>query len=151
MAFFLPFAGIPGGPTGAAGSVWYNGNGVPSSGLGGNADYYLDDLTGKVYSKSTGSCVQVATLGSGSTSYVPFTATTASYTLPANCVGVWIRPGAGGGGGGGGGGAGASASTGGGGAGGPGAAGGSCSLAFVPLSITSGTVLDITIGAGGTG
>jgi len=37
------------GQTGAAGSVWRNGNGVPSNAVGANGDYYLDDLTGDVY------------------------------------------------------------------------------------------------------
>lgn len=41
--------------SGVAGSSWLNGNGVPSSGLGNDGDYYLDDLTGDVYTKVSGS------------------------------------------------------------------------------------------------
>lgn len=37
------------------GAKWFNGNGAPSSGLGDNGDYYLDSLTGDVYSKQSGS------------------------------------------------------------------------------------------------
>jgi len=51
------------GPTGAtgpkgdigAGSVWYSGNGIPSDGIGVDSDYYLDVLTGDVYTKTLGS------------------------------------------------------------------------------------------------
>jgi len=42
------------GPAGAAGSVWREGSGVPSNGLGVNGDFYLDDLTGDVYQKAAG-------------------------------------------------------------------------------------------------
>lgn len=52
MAFFLPFAGIPGGATGAAGSIWRNGSGVPDNSLGSDNDYYLDNNTGLVYWKN---------------------------------------------------------------------------------------------------
>jgi hypothetical protein len=44
------------------GSVWYNGTGVPSAGLGLNGDYYLRLDNGYVYNKVTGSWVQVANL-----------------------------------------------------------------------------------------
>jgi hypothetical protein len=52
--------GPPGGPIGpqgipgAPGTVWRNGNGVPSDSLGANGDYYLNDLTGNVYIRTTG-------------------------------------------------------------------------------------------------
>lgn len=45
------------GATGAAGTpgtVWRDGNGAPSSGTGINGDYYLNNLTGDVYLKSSG-------------------------------------------------------------------------------------------------
>jgi hypothetical protein len=50
----------PQGPTGAAGpagddgTIWRNGSGVPSNGLGADGDYYLDDNTGDYYLKVTG-------------------------------------------------------------------------------------------------
>lgn len=44
----------PQGPAGTAGSRWFDGTGVPSSGLGSNGDYYLDDANGNVYVKSGG-------------------------------------------------------------------------------------------------
>jgi hypothetical protein len=53
------------GPTGAAGapgSVWRNGTGAPSSGLGANGDYYLDDATGNVYLKASGAYSIVANI-----------------------------------------------------------------------------------------
>ena len=43
------------GSAGAPGSVWYNGSGVPSSGLGVNGDYYLNNSNGDVYNKASGS------------------------------------------------------------------------------------------------
>ena len=43
------------GPAGADGSKWYSGTGAPSSGLGVNGDFYLNDANGDVYSKSGGS------------------------------------------------------------------------------------------------
>jgi hypothetical protein len=33
------------------GTTWYNGNGVPSVGLGLSGDFYLDNLTGDYYKK----------------------------------------------------------------------------------------------------
>lgn len=50
------------GAPGAAGSVWRNGSGAPSSGLGVNGDYYLDDATGDVYLKAGGSYSVVANI-----------------------------------------------------------------------------------------
>jgi hypothetical protein len=43
-----------GGGTTVIGSVWYNGTGVPSSSLGSNGDYYLDNATGNIYYLSGG-------------------------------------------------------------------------------------------------
>jgi hypothetical protein len=40
--------------TGIAGSVWFNGNGAPST-LEADGDYYLDNLTGDVYQQVSGS------------------------------------------------------------------------------------------------
>src|SRR6478735_5612076 len=40
------------GAAGTPGSVWYNGSGVPSSGLGLTGDYYLNDLNGDAYQKT---------------------------------------------------------------------------------------------------
>jgi hypothetical protein len=42
------------GAAGADGSVWRDGSGAPSNGLGANGDYYLDDATGDVYLRSVG-------------------------------------------------------------------------------------------------
>ncbi len=44
----------PSGPSGAPGSVWRNGSGAPSNGLGINGDYYLNDANGDVYQKAAG-------------------------------------------------------------------------------------------------
>ncbi len=56
--------GIPIGEatSGGGGSVWYNGTGAPSSGLGANGDYYLDNATGNVYAKSGGAWSIVANI-----------------------------------------------------------------------------------------
>jgi len=43
------------GPQGPTGAHWYNGAGAPSSGLGANNDYYLNDTNGDVYQKLSGS------------------------------------------------------------------------------------------------
>ena len=43
------------GSGGGGGAAWYNGSGVPSSGLGADGDYYLDTATGDVYAKASGS------------------------------------------------------------------------------------------------
>jgi hypothetical protein len=51
----------PAGPTGAS-TAWHDGTGVPVSTLGANGDYYLDDATGFVYSKTAGTWNQVATI-----------------------------------------------------------------------------------------
>lgn len=86
--------------------------------------------------------------------HVSFTATNAAYAIPLGykAVGAWIRPGAGGGAGGGGGAPGnTAASTAGGGSGGSGHPGMSCILTYVPLTAAPGDVLNIQIGAGGTG
>lgn len=56
--------GAPGsaGSAGAAGSVWRDGTGAPSNGLGVNGDYYLDDASGDVYLKAAGSYSIVANI-----------------------------------------------------------------------------------------
>jgi len=50
------------GAAGADGSVWRDGTGVPSNGLGANGDYYLDDATGDVYLRSAGTYSLVANI-----------------------------------------------------------------------------------------
>lgn len=86
---------------------------------------------------------------------VGFTATNASYTVPAGfkVIGAWVRPGAGGGQGGDGGGGGGPLANGnfGGTGGGGGAAGSSASLQYAPITALAGHVLNIQIGAGGAG
>lgn len=52
----------PTGPAGADGSVWRDGSGAPSSGLGIDGDYYLDDATGDVYLKGAGAYAVVANI-----------------------------------------------------------------------------------------
>lgn len=52
----------PTGATGAAGSVWREGTGAPSNGLGVNGDFYLDDATGDVYQKAAGAYTVVANI-----------------------------------------------------------------------------------------
>lgn len=47
----------PEGPQGDAGSVWYEGAGAPSAGLGTTVDKYLNTSNGDTYSKATGSWV----------------------------------------------------------------------------------------------
>lgn len=42
------------GSDGAPGSVWRDGSGAPSNGLGIDGDYYLDNPTGNVYVKASG-------------------------------------------------------------------------------------------------
>ncbi len=46
----------PSGPGGSA-SQWRSGNGVPSNGNGTDGDFYLNELNGDVYQKTTGSYV----------------------------------------------------------------------------------------------
>lgn len=50
------------GATGAAGSVWRDGAGVPSNALGVNGDYYLNATNGDVYFKATGTYSVVANI-----------------------------------------------------------------------------------------
>jgi hypothetical protein len=45
----------PAGPTGPAGSKWYEGASVPSNSLGLNGDFYLNTANGDVYEKMSGS------------------------------------------------------------------------------------------------
>lgn len=49
-------------PRGDAGSVWRDGTGVPSNALGLNGDYYLDDATGNVYLRTSGTYSIVANI-----------------------------------------------------------------------------------------
>ena len=84
-----------------------------------------------------------------------FASGNSNYTVPAGyaVAGAYISPGAGGGGPGSGGGGGRSnaAGGGGGGGGGPGSAGGSALQLYAPLNVAAGTVLQLTVGAGGAG
>ncbi len=50
------------GTNGDPGSVWRDGTGAPSGGLGIDGDYYLDDATGDVYLKAAGSYSVVANI-----------------------------------------------------------------------------------------
>lgn len=50
------------GAAGAPGSVWFDGSGVPSGGLGVNGDYYLENASGDVYKKTTGTWSVVANI-----------------------------------------------------------------------------------------
>lgn len=50
------------GATGAPGSVWRNGTGAPSNSLGVDGDFYLDDATGNVYQKLSGTYSIVANI-----------------------------------------------------------------------------------------
>lgn len=50
------------GPPGTPGSVWRNGSGIPSNGLGINGDYYLNNDNGFVYQKTSGAYTQIATI-----------------------------------------------------------------------------------------
>ena len=43
-------------------SVWFNGSGTPSDGLGVDGDYYLNDVNGDVYNKVGGTWVLVANI-----------------------------------------------------------------------------------------
>ncbi len=70
------------GSNGTNGSVWRDGSGAPSSGLGANGDYYLDDDTGDVYLKSAGSYSLVANI-SGSSGVSTFNTRTGAVTLSA--------------------------------------------------------------------
>lgn len=47
----------PEGPQGDAGTIWYEGAGAPSAGLGTIVDKYLNTTNGDTYSKATGSWV----------------------------------------------------------------------------------------------
>jgi hypothetical protein len=52
----------PPGADGADGSTWYNGTGAPSSALGANGDYYLNNATDEVYFKASGSWSIITTI-----------------------------------------------------------------------------------------
>ncbi len=60
MSFvFNPFTGtldVKGtGSTGASGTKWFNGDGVPDDAMGHNGDFYLDNETGNYYTRTAGS------------------------------------------------------------------------------------------------
>jgi len=46
-------AGSP-GASGASGTTWYEGSGVPNNTFGINGDFYLDTSTGNIYQKAVG-------------------------------------------------------------------------------------------------
>lgn len=50
------------GPAGTPGATWYNGAGVPASGLGVNGDYYLRTTNSDVYFKASGAWSLVGSL-----------------------------------------------------------------------------------------
>lgn len=60
QVFPTPPAGSGGG--GGSGAAWYDGTGAPAAGLGADGDYYLDDATGDVYTKSSGSWAVTANI-----------------------------------------------------------------------------------------
>lgn len=68
------------GTDGADGSVWRDGSGVPSNGLGVNGDYYLDDDTGLVYAKAGGTYSQVADIHGDPSTFLDLTDTPNAYT-----------------------------------------------------------------------
>lgn len=80
------------GADGVDGSTWYEGTGVPSSGLGANGDFYLNDANGDVYNKSGGAWSLVANikgadgLGAGTVTVVtgsaPIVITSTATTTP---------------------------------------------------------------------
>ncbi len=70
------------GTNGTNGSVWRDGSGAPSSGLGANGDYYLDDVTGDVYLKAAGS-YSIVTNIAGSGGVASFNTRTGAVTLAA--------------------------------------------------------------------
>lgn len=80
-----------GAPIGG-GAAWYDGTGVPSSGLGADGDYYLDNATGDVYTKAAGAWSVAANIkgptGPSGTvaSVVAGTGITVDNTDPANPI-----------------------------------------------------------------
>lgn len=64
----IPWASAGGGTT-ATGTVWYNDSGVPSSSLGSDNDYYLNDDTGDYYKKIAGSWVLQGSLKGANASW----------------------------------------------------------------------------------
>lgn len=59
------------GVDGTDGATWYNGTGAPSSGLGVDGDYYLDNANGDVYFKASGSYSVVTNLTGPPGSFTP--------------------------------------------------------------------------------
>jgi len=72
----------PTGIQGPPGSVWYNGTGAPSSSLGTDGDYYLDNVSRSYYEKILGVWVLIGTF-SGLTAYT-HTQNTAATTWTIN-------------------------------------------------------------------
>lgn len=67
------------GNSGVNGSIWRDGSGVPSNGLGANGDYYLNDATGDVYLKTTGTYSIVTNIkGTAGTNGLGYKATSIS-------------------------------------------------------------------------
>lgn len=50
------------GVDGMDGSIWYDGTGIPSGGLGSNGDYYLNNTNGDVYNKIAGTWTYVTNI-----------------------------------------------------------------------------------------
>lgn len=50
------------GVDGMNGSIWYDGTGIPSGGLGNNGDYYLNNTNGDVYNKIAGTWTYVTNI-----------------------------------------------------------------------------------------
>lgn len=58
-----PAGGIgPTGPAGTPANVWRDGTGAPADSLGANGDYYLDDASGNVYLKTSGTYAIVSNI-----------------------------------------------------------------------------------------
>lgn len=72
----------PVGIQGPPGSIWYNGTGAPSSSLGTNGDYYLDNASRSYYEKILGVWTLVGSL-TGISAYA-HTQNTASVTWTIN-------------------------------------------------------------------
>ncbi len=60
-AELLTLAG-PSGMDGAAGSLWYSGNGIPDNAIGVDGDFYLDAQNKLIYEKATGAWVSLVSL-----------------------------------------------------------------------------------------
>jgi hypothetical protein len=81
------------GNAGADGSVWRNGSGAPSNGLGANGDYYLNTANGNVYTRVAGIYSVVTnikgTAGADGPTYIEITGGTSA----TNATGTrWAHP-----------------------------------------------------------